>query len=61
MEKYKIENIKSKDEEERILRIHYGNLWESALDRLSHQPNGYIMTIHHKDNKFKIYRKLFVS
>ncbi len=61
MKRYEVENFKKKNEGEKILRTHYGNLWESVLDRLSHQPNGYIMTIHHKDNKYKIYRKLFVS
>jgi len=40
-----------------ILLLYYGNLWESAMRRLEHKMDGYIFTIQHMGNSFKVYRK----
>ncbi len=44
-----------------ILLQHFGNLWESALDRLNHQFNGFLMTIHHQGYRFEIYRVIRID
>ncbi len=44
-----------------LLVHYYGNLWRSALDRLNHQVDGYLLTIKHKGQTFRIYRKHITS
>ncbi len=41
-----------------VLSLFYGNLWKTALDRLSHQHDGHIITIFHMGQKLKVYRKI---
>ncbi len=41
-----------------VLTLYYGNLWESALDRLGHQCDGHLLTIQHEGQRLKIYRKI---
>ncbi len=41
-----------------ILVQYFGNLWESALDRLNHQLDGFLVEIHHQGRKFMVFRKM---
>ena len=41
-----------------ILQTFYGTLWESVMDRLIHQDDGFIFTLHHNRKKFRVYRRL---
>ncbi len=41
-----------------LLVIHFGTLCQSALDRLNHGVDGFVITIQHKGQKFSIYRKI---
>jgi hypothetical protein len=53
---YEIRNEKGEGVNSRILERYYGNFWKVVLDRLNHQYDGYLMTIHHKDSEFHVYR-----
>ncbi len=55
---YEVRNDRGKISGRNLLILYFGNLWESALDRLDHQIDGFIMTINHQDRKFKVYRKI---
>ncbi len=41
-----------------ILVLYYGQLWETALDRLNHKIDGHLFTICHQGIRFGVYRKL---
>jgi len=41
-----------------ILQTFYGTLWESVMDRLNHQDDGFMYTLHHNRQKFRVYRCL---
>lgn len=56
MREYKIINDNNGEDDFKILPIHFGRLWESILNRLGSQYDGYVMTIHHQHRPYKIYR-----
>ncbi len=39
-----------------LLIIHYGSLWKRMLDRLSNKMNGYVITVHHRNRPYRVYR-----
>ena len=55
---YKIKNEKGRDLDVNILENYYGNFWTSVLDRLNHNYDGYLMTIHDQDFELHVYRVL---
>jgi hypothetical protein len=55
---YEVKDKKGKVVGVDILILFYGNLWERVLNRIEHQVDGYIHTIKHNCECFKIYRKL---
>ena len=58
MDRYEIKHEKGLDVDEDILERYYGNSWKSVLGRLNHKYDGYVMTIHHQDFEFHVYRVL---
>ena len=56
MREYKIINDNNGEDDFNILPVHFGRLWESILNRLGSQYDGYVMTIHHQHRPYKIYR-----
>ena len=44
-----------------ILLLYYGRLWEMAMRNLDHQMDGYIFTIQHMGESFKVYRKVEIK
>ena len=55
---YEVKDKKGKVVDVDILILFYGSLWESALNRIEHQVDGYVHSIQHNCECFKIYRKL---
>ncbi len=52
--------IKTEEDHEvgvEILKLYYGNLWESILDRIHHKSDGHLFTINRHGDRFRIYRK----
>jgi hypothetical protein len=41
-----------------ILRLFYGKLWRSILDRLDHRFDGYLRSLYCWGEEFRIYRDL---
>ncbi len=60
MGEYEIKNIDDPKKADEILKIFYGNMWPSVLDRLPVSPDGYIMTIFYEGKKLKIYNRKFL-
>ncbi len=58
MESYEVKDENGQEMSVDILLHYYGNLWESALDRLAHQCDGHLFTLSYKGQNLKIYRKL---
>ena len=58
MDRYEIKNANGAHVDENILEHYYGNSWRTVLDRLNHKYDGYLMTIHHQDFEFHVYRIL---
>ena len=58
MGRYEIRNAEGRDVDENILERFYGNCWKVVLDRLNHQYDGYLMTIHQRNFKYHIFRVL---
>ncbi len=54
--KYKVIDGNGKDIGIDILKHYYGNVWKKALNHLNHQADGYVMTIKHYCNVYKVYR-----
>ena len=44
-----------------ILVLYYGRLWEMAIRRLDHKMDGYMFTIQHMNESFKVYRKVEIK
>ncbi len=61
LSRYEIRNEEDLDVGEDILVLMYGNLWKFMMDRIDHQFDGHIFTIHHQGESFKVYRKLTAS
>ena len=55
---YEIRNDNGQDVDESILESYYGNLWRSVFDRLNHKYDGYLMTIHDREDQLHVYRIL---
>ncbi len=58
MNRYEIRDEEDKDIGLDILSLYYGNLWESAMDRLDHQWNGQLHTIQHDGQALRVFRKI---
>ena len=56
---YRIEDEKKGSVCTSILAHYYGSLWEATLDRLDHQMDGYLYTIYHQGQKYRVYRNLY--
>ncbi|MGD9312708.1 MAG: hypothetical protein PVI96_07350 [Desulfobacterales bacterium] len=55
---YEIRNEYGLDVDESILENYYGNSWRSVFDRLNHEYDGYLLTIHDRYFKLRVYRIL---
>ena len=55
---YEIRNDQGLDVDERILENYYGNGWRAVFDRLDHMYDGYLITIHDRDDQLHVYRIL---
>ena len=55
---YEVKNENGQTMSISILQLYYGETWEPAMDRLTHQFDGYLMRIHHQGSFLKVYRKL---
>lgn len=40
-----------------ILQMFFGNLWESAMDRLEQRVDGYIRSLHFHGQEYRVYRR----
>lgn len=58
MSRYEIRTAEGRDVDKNILERFYGNSWKVVLDRLNHQYDGYLMTIHQQTFKYHVYRVL---
>ncbi|MDY6903995.1 MAG: hypothetical protein SWH61_04840 [Thermodesulfobacteriota bacterium] len=58
MHYYEIINEDGGNEGTEILAMFYGNLWESALDRLNHGCDGMLLTLSLDGRKYFIYRRM---
>ncbi len=54
---YEVKNEENRSVGIDILYLFYGNLWQLAMDNLKHQVDGYVSTIQHNGQKFRVYRK----
>ncbi len=59
MGKYIIKNTDDKEVSTDILKLHYGILWETMLDRLTPRPDGYLLRIKRKGKRYRIFREPF--
>jgi hypothetical protein len=55
---YEVRNEEGHHVDDAIIRRYYGNFWESVMDRLHHDHDGYLFTIHYQDDEFRVYRIL---
>lgn len=55
---YEVKNENGQTISISILHLYFGETWEPAMDRLTHQFDGYLMRIHHQGSSLKVYRKL---
>ncbi len=55
---YEIKNEEGDSESTEILTMFYGAVWESALDRLSHECDGKLLTLSLEGRKYFVYRRL---
>lgn len=58
MNRYEIRRTDGRHVENNILVRYFGNTWKSVLNRLNHNYDGYLMSIHDRYEEFKIYRIL---
>lgn len=58
MESYEVMDENGQEMGVDILLRYFGNLWESAMDRLAHQCDGHLFTLNDDGRNVKIYRKL---
>ena len=58
MVQYEIKSDKGLDVDETILENYYGNSWRAVFDRLNHMHDGYLITIHDRDDQLHVYRIL---
>ncbi len=55
---YEVKNEGNRSVGNDILYLFYGNLWQLAMGNLKHQADGYVSTIQHNGQSFRVYRKL---
>ena len=58
MHRYEIRSEDGRFIDESILIRYYGNFWQSVMNRLDHDHEGYLFTIHDREAKFRIFRLL---
>ena len=58
---YEVTNLCGDNVGVNILFLYYGRLWEMAMHSLDHQMDGYMFTIQHMGESFKIYRKVEIK
>ena len=61
MSRYEVKNEYGMEVCSGVLRLFFGNLWESTLDRMDHQMDGYLRSLHHKGLEYRVYRRTDVS
>ncbi len=44
-----------------ILDHFYGTIWPSTLDRIGHDTDGRVVTVHFQGNRYNVYRKEFAG
>ncbi len=55
---YEMTSVEGKTADMAILIIHFGLLCRSALDRLNHHVDGFVIAIQHNGRRYKVFRKL---
>ncbi len=55
---YEIKNEEGIPEDIELLSMFFGNVWQTALNRLHHGCDGHVLTIFLQGKKYYIYRKL---
>ena len=55
---YEIKTEEGKTADVTLLIIHFGILCRSALDRLNHGVDGFVIAIQHNGRKFRVFRKI---
>ncbi len=55
---YEIMTEEGKEADMTLLVMHFGILCQSALDRLNHNADGFIIAIQHMGQKFRVFRKV---
>ena len=55
---YEVKSETGKNVGVKILILYYGDLWQSALDRLSYRFDGHMFILYHEGKKYSVYRKL---
>lgn len=58
MSRYEVKNEYGMEVCSGILQLFFGNLWESTLDRLDHQIDGYLRSLHFKGLEYLVYRRI---
>lgn len=58
MSRYEVKNQYGMEVCSGILQLFFGNLWESTLDRLDHQIDGYLRSLHYKGLEYMVYRRI---
>jgi len=61
MSRYKVKNGRGMEVCTGILQLFFGNLWESDLDRLNHQFDGYLRSLYYKGQEYCVYRTIDAS
>ncbi len=61
MERYIIIDEYGEKTDPDILVLFYGNSWQSTVDRMPHDIDGHVVTIHFQGHKFKVFRKEFIG
>lgn len=53
---YEVRNEHGNHVDEIIIKRYFGNFWKFVMDRLHHDHDGYLLTIHDQDSRFLVYR-----
>ncbi len=56
MNKYSVKNERGMEVCTGILQLFFGNLWESDLDRLNSQFDGYLRSLYYMGQEYSVYR-----
>jgi len=55
---YEVKSETGKNVGVNILLLYYGELWQTAMDRLNYRFDGHMFTICHEGEKYTVYRKV---